>query len=538
MKVAAIYSRKSKITGKGESIINQIELCKHEGNHIGIEKFIIYEDEGFSGKNIKRPQFQKMLNDAKENEFSVLICYRLDRISRNISDFSTLIKKLDSLNISFISVNEQFDTSTPMGRAMMYIASVFAQLERETIGERVRDNMLELAKSGRWLGGQTPLGYESKMLSYVDDHLKEKTMYTLTPIKEELDVVKFIFHKYMQYKSISQVFICVYQKNIKTKYGADFNKKRIQLILRNPLYVRANEAVMHHLENIGMNVMGEVDNKHGILTYNKSKGARIKRDITEWIAAVSTHDGIIAAPIWLNIQQILDENKNKAPRMGTSAAALLTGTLKCSKCGKSMIVKHGHISVQTNKKIQYYVCSTKDHSKGERCNNPNVRVDILEKAVIDNLKNIKINRNVMLEELNKIKSDMIKNNFMLNEIDNLPGQIKIKQTQIDNLIGQLSMDKDLTKYIKPQILKLGNELENLKKIYENLKTSSYKNNKWDANEFILSLSDLPTLMEILDFNNKRLLIINIVHSIWWDGANGNLNINLLSKQLNNNRSLE
>ena len=452
MKIAAIYSRKSKITGKGESIINQIELCKHEGNHLGIEKFIIYEDEGFSGKNIKRPQFQKMLIDAKEKKFNVLICYRLDRISRNISDFSTLINELDSLHISFISVNEQFDTSTPMGRAMMYIASVFAQLERETIGERVRDNMLELAKSGRWLGGQTPLGYESKKLSYLDAEFKEKTMYTLSPIKEELDVVKFIYDKYLQYKSINQVFICIFQKNIKTKNGADFNKKRIQLILRNPLYVRANEAVMKHLEVIGMNVMGKVDDKHGILTYNKSKGTRIKRDITEWIAAVSTHEGIIDAPAWLKIQQILDENKNKAPRLGTSAAALLTGTLKCSKCGKSMIVKHGHISAETNKKIQYYVCSTKDYSKGERCNNPNIRVDELETIVMDNLKNITIDKNVLLEELNKIKSEMIKNNFMQSEIDNLPGQIKIKQTQIDILINQLSLDNEISKYIRPQIL--------------------------------------------------------------------------------------
>ncbi len=94
MKTAAIYSRKSKFTGKGESIINQIELCKREGNHLGIEEFIIYEDEGFSGKNIKRPQFQKMLNDAKEKKFHVLICYRLDRISRNISDFTSLINRI------------------------------------------------------------------------------------------------------------------------------------------------------------------------------------------------------------------------------------------------------------------------------------------------------------------------------------------------------------------------------------------------------------------------------------------------------------
>ncbi|MCJ7690671.1 MAG: recombinase family protein, partial [Clostridiaceae bacterium] len=246
MKIAAIYSRKSKITVSGESIINQIELCRLEGVHLDINEFIIYEDEGFSGKNIKRPQFQKMLSDAKENKFQVLICYRLDRISRNISDFSTLIKKLDSLHISFISVNEKFDTSTPMGRAMMYIASVFAQLERETIGERVRDNMLELSKTGRWLGGQTPLGYESKKISYLDLDHKEKNMYGLSPIKKELAVVKTIYNKYLEYKSINQVFIYLFKNNIKTKYGADFTKKRIQLILRTPLYVRANEDVMKY----------------------------------------------------------------------------------------------------------------------------------------------------------------------------------------------------------------------------------------------------------------------------------------------------
>ncbi|MBW9144160.1 recombinase family protein [Clostridium sp. CM027] len=530
MKIAAIYSRKSKITGKGESIINQIELCKHECNHLEIEKFIIYEDEGFSGKNIKRPQFQKMLIDAREKKFHVLICYRLDRISRNISDFTTLINELDSLHISFISVNEQFDTSTPMGRAMMYIASVFAQLERETIGERVRDNMLELAKSGRWLGGQTPLGYESRKLSYLDGDFREKSMYTLSPIKKELDVVKIIYDKYLQYKSISQVFIFIFKKNIKTKNGADFNKKRIQLILRNPLYVRANEAVMNHLQLIGMNVMGKANDKQGIITYNKSKGARIKRDITEWIAAISKHEGIIDAFNWLKVQQILDDNKNKAPRLGTSAAALLTGILKCSKCGKSMIVKHGHISATTNKKIQYYVCSTKDYSKGERCNNPNVRVDELEKVVIDNLKNITISRNILLEELNKIKCELSKTNLVQSEIESLSSQINIKQDQIDILVNQLSLDNEISKYIRPQIYKLGIELEKLSVKYKDLASTSYKfkNNNPIVDKFLNSSNSFSSIMDILDFNNKRLLINNIVNSIYWDGARGIVKIKTLN----------
>jgi len=153
----AIYSRKSKYSDVGDSIGNQIELAKeyisknYPEEEYGIE-IVIFEDEGFSGGNIDRPKFQKFLEEEKKNPFDILISYRLDRISRNIADFSSLMNELNELNTSFVSIKEQFDTKTPMGRAMMYIASVFAQLEREVIAERIRDNMLELAKTGRWLG--------------------------------------------------------------------------------------------------------------------------------------------------------------------------------------------------------------------------------------------------------------------------------------------------------------------------------------------------------------------------------------------------
>mgnify|MGYP000293821951 FL=1 len=105
-----------------------------------------------------------MLRDIKLNKPEYVVCYRLDRISRNVSDFSSLIEDLNSYNISFICIKEEFDTSKPMGKAMMYIASVFAQLERETIAERVRDNMLMLARTGRWLGGTTPTGFTSEKI--------------------------------------------------------------------------------------------------------------------------------------------------------------------------------------------------------------------------------------------------------------------------------------------------------------------------------------------------------------------------------------
>lgn len=156
----AIYSRKSRFTGKGESIGNQVELCKeYIRTHYGeatLNYITVYEDEGFSGGNLNRPAFKKMMEAARSHQFGAIIVYRLDRISRNISDFSGLIEELSYLNIAFISIKEQFDTSTPMGRAMMYIASVFSQLERETIAERIRDNMHELAKTGRCSAARRP----------------------------------------------------------------------------------------------------------------------------------------------------------------------------------------------------------------------------------------------------------------------------------------------------------------------------------------------------------------------------------------------
>ena len=141
---------------------NQIELAtEYIKMHYPDDKYdikiLIFEDEGFSAKNIERPEFKKMLSLILDNKINILICYRLDRISRNIADFSSLINQLSEHNVAFISIKEQFDTRTPMGRAMMYIASIFAQLEREVIAERVRDNLLELAKTGAWLGGDPPL---------------------------------------------------------------------------------------------------------------------------------------------------------------------------------------------------------------------------------------------------------------------------------------------------------------------------------------------------------------------------------------------
>ena len=123
IRCVAIYSRKSKFTGKGESIGNQVELCREYIRNLfgeaDAEGCAIFEDEGFSGGDLKRPAFQRMLAEVRKKKYRAIIVYRLDRISRNISDFTGLIDELSRLEVAFISIREQFDTGTPMGRAMM-----------------------------------------------------------------------------------------------------------------------------------------------------------------------------------------------------------------------------------------------------------------------------------------------------------------------------------------------------------------------------------------------------------------------------------
>ena len=235
-----IYGRKSVYTGKGESIENQLEMCKqyiqNKFSDQSERDITVYEDEGFSAKNTDRPQFQQMLRDMKRQKPDYLVCYRLDRISRNVSDFSALIEELNDRNISFVCIKEEFDTSKPMGKAMMYIASVFAQLERETIAERVRDNMLMLARTGRWLGGTTPLGYTSEKMQEVVIDGRMKTSCRLREQPEELRIVDLIFEKYLELHSISGVSKYLAGQGIRSRKGKSYSLEGIKQILQNPVY--------------------------------------------------------------------------------------------------------------------------------------------------------------------------------------------------------------------------------------------------------------------------------------------------------------
>lgn len=304
--IIAIYSRKSKSTDQGESIDTQINLCKEYIKRIygdvEVEIVIYNEGEGFSGGDSERKKFNQLIRDAKKKKYNVLICYRLDRVARSVADFSDLIEELNSNQISFISVKEQFDTSTPMGRAMMYIASVFAQLEREIGAERIKDNMRELAKSGRWLGGTTPTGYKSE--GYELLHIKEineeneverkiKKAFMLKQIEEEIIVINLIFKKFLELKSQTSLETFLLNNDIKTKNGKTFTRFTLRCILTNPVYAKNDIDMYNYFIDRGVEIFSrkeDFDGQYGIMAYNKTKQqkhkANIKNDITDWIVAV------------------------------------------------------------------------------------------------------------------------------------------------------------------------------------------------------------------------------------------------------------
>ena len=535
MKKAAIYSRKSIFTGKGESIENQIEMCKdyylrHYGSDVD---FIIYEDEGFSGGNTKRPKFQEMLSDIKLKKFDTLICYRLDRISRNVADFSSTLELLQDNNIDFISIKEQFDTSTPMGRAMVYISSVFAQLERETIAERVRDNMLQLAKTGRWLGGQEPFGFKSEKITYIDENFNERSLMKLSPVKDELEVVKLIFDKYLETNSITQVTNYLQDNLYKGKNGGDWGTTQVKKILSSAIYVISTEETHNYLKSLGINVYGE-PNGNGYLSYNKTRKMIFDRDITEWIYAVAKHKGVIDSKTWLTVQSILEKNKHKKIKRtatGTNNTALLTGILKCSKCGSNMIIKQGHKSkTEEGKRYDYYVCSKKDNSRGRKCDNKNVRADRLDSIVLRELKNY--NKDYLEESLIEILNTATDNSNNINKINKLNLEISEKETSISNLVKQLSSapNEIVSNYIMEEINKLSNDISEAKKLLEKLKENK-ETKKNDIDNLNLILDMLNTFNGTFDFiediPQKRLMLQTLLSSAIWDGENYEVKLNIL-----------
>lgn len=533
-----IYSRKSKFTGKGESIENQIELCKeyithkyYEDKDIHIE---VYEDEGFSGKNTARPEFQRMLSDVKKKKLNFVICYRLDRISRSVGDFAKTIEDLERYKIGFVCIKEQFDTSTPMGKAMMNIAAVFAQLERETIAERIRDNMLFLAKTGRWLGGNTPLGFESTQEEKITLDGKIRTSCKLSPIQSEIEIVKLIFSKFLELESITGLESFFLKNDIKTRNRNDFTIEAIRTILSNPVYCVADNEIYDYFmqqESIIGSEEIKFDGRHGISAYNRTKneGAyQAKRPMNEWIIAVGRHHGIIPSSEWIRAQKILYRNRmykfNYKPRNQT---ALLSGILYCKECGSPMRPR-----VNTNKNARIYpngikaftyMCEMKRKSNKVKCQSTNVPGVPLDLKVCDMLLGYDESGSVIQNKVAELKNHISSGETSLQKQINLTRtKISDAEKEIEKLIvvlGENDKNSTVYAYTSKRVNVLDGQIADLKKELFQLEEEESQTVSYDAQiEAVLTaLTTFKGTYSIATNSDKKDLLHSIIERIEWDG---------------------
>lgn len=346
----AIYARQSVDRIDSISIETQIEFCKYETRG---EAYKTYIDKGFSGKNTDRPEFQRLVDDIKKGLITKVVVYKLDRVSRSILDFSNLMALFQEHQVEFISSTEKFDTSTPMGRAMLNICIVFAQLERETIQKRVTDAYFSRIRKGFYMGGRVPYGFNK-----VDTVIQGVKTFMYEINHDEAEHIKLMFEIYSQFStSYSDILRYFEEHNIyNLRLNKPFVRCRIHEYLVNPVYVRADERIYEFYKQRGVEIVNSVSDFIGTngCYYYAGQGVK-ERKHTEMkgnILVLAPHAGFIDASVWLDCRRKLLRNKQIATGRRVTKS-WLAGKIKCGNCGYALSRKdYYHNPVQS-----YYMCS-------------------------------------------------------------------------------------------------------------------------------------------------------------------------------------
>ncbi len=432
---AAIYTRQSIEKKDSESIDVQIEYAKKYLDPD--EPYEIFSDPGYSGKNTVRPDFQRMLKGIENGKFDKVIVYKLDRISRRVSDFSWLMEILNKYGCSFISAKENFSLDTPAGRAMLYMTSTFAQMERESTSERVKDSYYERLKLGAIGGGPAPFGYDNS--SVVLDG-KKHSIYIKN---QDATIIQEMFEVYKNpLTTLSDV-----QKMLKNKYDISMQTSDISRRLHNPAYVMADLSIYNYYYKSGARIaspMDSFDGVHGCLLAGKRQANERKyTSVKDHTLTMGRHEGIIDSQTFLYCQEKLSKNR-QIKNSHKGQYTWLSGLIKCGECGYAMVVKRYK---RKDGYVANFYCSNQTGHKA--CSPHTHLVSDVEDYVYDAM----VKRAYSIEKAKKEGKTNI--NQKLSEIHS---QIEDINARIENLVLNLEQAGAVSlKYINKRIEELDAE---------------------------------------------------------------------------------
>jgi len=443
----AIYTRQSVEKADSISIESQIEYCKYETRGNPHKEYI---DRGYSGKNVNRPAFEEMLIDITQGKVSRVIVYKLDRISRSILDFANMMEAFQKHKVEFVSSTEKFDTSTPIGRAMLNICIVFAQLERETIQKRVADAYTSRSKRGFYMGGRIPYGF-SKVDTVMDG--VKTSMYV--PIPEEVEQIKLMYSLYANpANSLGDIVAYFNKHGIEQLRDGMWNTARISDMLRNPIYVQANADVYDFFISQGVDVLNPVSDFVGdnaCYLYTGAGSTPGKRgDLGGKEIVLAPHQGIVSARDWLKCRLRCLSNK-QSTKCNKGKNSWLVGKVKCGNCGYGL-----SIAKANTKWGRYFICATRLATKAQDCKGTGgtIYADVLEDYIFNAI------RSKLSEFTTLLKQQETSTNPKVNEY-------KVRMTQIDTEIEELlskvvGANATLMQYINEKVDALDAERKHLK----------------------------------------------------------------------------
>jgi site-specific DNA recombinase len=342
----AIYTRKSTEEGLDQEF-NTLDAQRESGEayivsqrHEGWECLPDrYDDGGFTGGNMDRPALRRLMVDIEAGKVDCVIVYKVDRLSRSLLDFARIMETFDRHNVSFVSVTQQFNTSTSMGRLVLNVLLSFAQFEREIISERTRDKIAAARRKGKWSGGMPLLGYN------VDPQGSK-----LVVNEREADRVRAIFDLYAEHQSLLAVVAELDErgwvnKRWTTKKGIErggkrFTKTSLHKLLTNVTYI-------------------------GKLRY--------KDEVHD-----GEHEAIVSTVAWQQVQSLLSRNgRTGGAAVRNKFGALLKGILHCSACGTAMSPTHS--TKNGNKRYRYYVCTNAQKRGWHNCPSKSIPAGEIER---------------------------------------------------------------------------------------------------------------------------------------------------------------